>query len=613
MSKQRIAIVDLEKCKPNKCNKECLKVCPPQRTGKEVIEIRKTAMISESNCIGCGQCVKACPFKAIKVINIPNEIDALPVHRYGENGFRLYRLPVIKSGVVNGIIGENGVGKSTIIKILGNRIKPNFECYGVFAPDKKDLADKEIIKQFKGTELHKYFTNLYSGKLKVCIKTQNLDVPLSLVRTRTPEITVIEYIQAELKTVFTDDVMLKEFELEHIKTNKVLELSGGELQRVLCFITCMSNADVYIFDEPTNYLDVKQRMKMAQHIANLVDPEKYIIVIEHDLAILDYVSDFINVVYGVPGAFGSSSMTYTTANGINYYFDGYLKPENMRIRDYTFDFRETMGDSGEVAVCKRFYEYPKATIEYPKFRLEIVNGKFPMDAGITVILGENGTGKTTFLKYLKDTLGLTVSVKPQYLDVAIFKKKDGKYPTVQELFEATISGSFYNVVFRTDVVKPLNIDELNDKFVDELSGGELQRVWIVYALGQNKQVYLLDEPSANLDVEQRFKINKVIKRFILHNSKTAFVVEHDMTMATSLAQELNSRVIVMHPQKELIDDKRVAYVGEPCDFTVGINDFLKRMAITFRTESYSKHNRPRINKMNSSKDKEQKAENEYYK
>merc|ERR1719213_1377444 len=94
--------------------------------------------------------------------------------------------------------------------------------------------------------------------------------------------------------------------------------------------------------------------------------------------------------------------------------------------------------------------------------------------------------------------------------------------------------------FQTDVAKPMMIDPLMDFSVQNLSGGELQRVAITLALGKPADVYLIDEPSAYLDSEQRLHAAKVIKRFILHAKKTAFVVEHDFIMATYLAD----RVIV---------------------------------------------------------------------
>ncbi|CAG8844623.1 18207_t:CDS:2, partial [Racocetra persica] len=126
---------------------------------------------------------------------------------------------------------------------------------------------------------------------------------------------------------------------------------------------------------------------------------------------------------------------------------------------------------------------------------------------------------------------LNVSYKPQ--------KISPKFPgTVRMLFLKKIKSMFMHPQFQTDVVKPMQIDNIIDQEVANLSGGELQRVAIVLALGHPADIYLIDEPSAYLDSEQRIVAAKVIKRFILHNKKTAFVVEHDFIMATYLADRV---------------------------------------------------------------------------
>jgi len=148
MSKNvRLAIVDNERCKPTKCGKECKKACPVNGQGKKciVIDIEdiKKAVIAEGLCIGCGICEKVCPFDAIQIVNLPTELEHNITHRYGENGFRLYKMPILQKNNVMGILGENGIGKSTIVKILSGIIRPNFE-------QKTQLDDKDIVKKFKG-------------------------------------------------------------------------------------------------------------------------------------------------------------------------------------------------------------------------------------------------------------------------------------------------------------------------------------------------------------------------------------------------------------------------------------------------------------------------------
>ncbi|KAG4090892.1 P-loop containing nucleoside triphosphate hydrolase protein, partial [Neocallimastix lanati (nom. inval.)] len=379
-------------------------------------------------------------------------------------------------------------------------------------------------------------------------------------------------------------------------------LSGGELQRFAIAMSAVQKADIYMIDEPSSYLDVKQRLNAAKVIRSLLNPETYVIVVEHDLAILDYLSDFICVLYGVPGAYGVVTLPFSVREGINIFLDGNIPTENLRFREESLQFKiaETADD---VAADKmRVYKYPKMTKTLGNFKLDIEAGEFT-DSEIIVLLGQNGTGKTTFIRMLAGLLKsdsedqvpeLHVSYKPQ--------KISPKFPnTVRMLLLKKIKSMFMHPQFQTDVIKPLNIEKILDQNVQTLSGGELQRVAIVLCLGQAADIYLIDEPSAYLDSEQRIIAAKVIKRFIFHAKKTAFIVEHDFIMATYLAD----RVIVYDgkPSKH-------ALANAPQSLLTGMNKFLKSLEITFRRDPTNF--RPRINKADSLKDKEQKLSGNYF-
>ena len=144
--------------------------------------------------------------------------------------------------------------------------------------------------------------------------------------------------------------------------------------------------------------------------------------------------------------------------------------------------------------------------------------------------------------------------------------------------------------------------------MDELSGGELQRVEIVLCLGKPADIYLLDEPSANLDIEKRLNVIKIIKNFISNNNKSVFIIEHDIVMSVAFSQECNSNILLVK-QISCENDVKICAISEPLTFTTGINRFLELMGITMRI---SGHNRPRINKLNSQLDKEQKTNGNFY-
>lgn len=595
----RIAIVNADKCKPKKCRQECKKSCPVVKTGKLCIEVdpsSKIAFISERLCIGCGICPKKCPFDAINIINLPTNLESQVTHRYSANSFKLHRLPMPRPGQVLGLVGTNGIGKSTALKILSGKLKPNLGRY-------ENPPDwEEILKYFRGSELQNYFTKVLEDNLKAITKPQYVDqIPKALKKEADPAVGAL--IQARCQV---DDARLEEIketlELTNVWDRDINLLSGGELQRFAIAMVCVQKADVYMFDEPSSFLDVKQRLAAGRLIRSLLRPDCYVIVVEHDLSILDYLSDFICCLYGKPAVYGVVTAPFSVREGINIFLDGNIPTENLRFRDESLQFR--IGEAGEDFMIdkSRGFAYPDMSKTLGNFHLDIQSGEFT-DSEILVMMGENGTGKTTFCRMLAGAEKpdndakvpqMHISMKPQ----KITPKFQG---TVRQLFFKRIKAAFINPQFQTDVYKPLKMDDFIDQEVQNLSGGELQRVAIVLALGMPADIYVIDEPSAYLDSEQRIVAARVIKRFIMHSKKTAFVVEHDFIMATYLAD----RVIVFDGQPSIKSRAK-----KPESLLTGCNSFLKGLDVTFRRDPSTY--RPRINKLNSVMDREQKTSGSYF-
>lgn len=567
------------------------------RMGKLCIEVspaNKTAVLSEELCIGCGICVKKCPFEAIQIINLPKNLEKETTHRYGKNTFKLHRMPTPRPGQVLGLVGTNGIGKSTALKILGGKQKPNLGRFD----DPPDWAD--ILVYFRGNELQNYFTKILEENLKAIIKPQYVDQIPKAVKG-----TVMEMMTKKDERDVRDE-FIKILELENVLDRSVENLSGGELQRFAIGIVAVQDADVFMFDEPSSYLDVKQRLTAARLIRSLCeigDSHRYVVCVEHDLSVLDYLSDFICCLYGVPGAYGVVTMPFSVREGINVFLAGFIPTENLRFREDALSFKVSEAAEEELGAKRdALVEYPEMTKTLGTFSLKVCPGDFS-SSEIIVLLGQNGTGKTTFIRMLAGLLKpdddlelpeMKVSYKPQ----KISPKFQG---SVKDLLFKKIRDAYAHPQFQSDVVKPMKIDDIFDQQVKHLSGGELQRVALVLALGMPADIYLIDEPSAYLDSEQRIVAAKVIKRFIMHASKSGFIVEHDFIMATYLAD----RVIVYEGEPAC-----ACTANTPTSLLTGMNQFLASLEITFRRDPTNF--RPRINKFESVMDREQKESGNYF-
>ncbi len=579
----RIAIVDNAKLKSMEQKLEIQRICPVNKTGKECIKIEtdKRLTIDEGLCTGCGLCVKP-GHGAIQIINLPEEWDKKPIHRYGENAFALYSLPCPSFGKVVGLLGINGIGKSTAIKILAKIDTPNLGNY------KEKGSFDLLIDYFKGTEAQAFFKNLKENKIKIGYKPQQVELIPKTTKGKVGQLLK----KVDEKNKF--DEVVKKLELNNFLDRELTQLSGGELQRVAIAATALRNANVYIFDEPTSYLDIKQRISVSEFMKNLVDEKTGVLLVEHDLIILDYMTDLIHIMYGSAGAYGVVSKPKPSKNGINTFLSGYIRDENMRFRPYEIKFlpRQPFAQKTSIElVC-----WEDITKDLGGFKLKVNKGKIHKHRVIGV-LGENGIGKTTFVKILagqlksdKGTINeeLKISYKPQYLEI----KEDEPV----EVFLAEAISKYEN-----QLIVPLQLEQTFKKMLSQLSGGELQRVMVAKCLSQSAQLYLLDEPSAYLDIEQRLALSKMMRNFIEQRGASILVVDHDLLFIDYISDEL--LIFEGIPAKE-------GTAHGPYGMKEGMNKFLSKMKITLRKDQETF--RPRINKPDSVLDREQKRKGEYY-
>ncbi|KAF7693614.1 Translation initiation factor RLI1 [Cucumispora dikerogammari] len=743
LAQLRLAIINPEKCKPAFCNLECKKICPINRSGKQCItiqqkiaptsttnetirvssntkDIKEIAVIHEELCIGCSACIKVCPFNAIRIINLPTNLEADCTHRYGENGFKLHKLPIPKLNKVLGLVGTNGIGKSTAIKILSGELKPNLGKNLSKNTKEPAVTWKEIIKNYRGSELMNFFEKLLSENIRISEKIQYIDKNISIWGKKYHKtlfvyqlisytvLSIINNQEESMETAKEQHVMevnnefiadlknmerilyllfsikeindkIETLQLKNILKREVSQLSGGELQRLSILICILNEAELYTFDEPSSFLDVRQRISMANTIRSLnttIASNKYIIVVDHDLAILDLISDYGTVLYGEAGAYGVITSVYSIKNAINIFLEGYIPTENMRFRTEALTFKQSDFERVEKNI---FFEYKNMKKSYDSFELEIEKGTFG-NGEIIWFLGENGTGKTTFInmiskpecavhpKSMKDddkhdlctgvnNINLSGSVnntdtnhsvnstninpsvnslnilqgintpsavnnnKPEsdinintdkntpcccgFPQLAVSLKPQKILPkfkgTVEQLLISKIRTSYLDPLFRNMIIDPLKINYLLKDNLQTLSGGELQRIAIILCLGKEADIYLIDEPSAFLDSDQRLVVAKILKRFCYSKNKVMFIVEHDLVMGTYLADK-----IVLFEGVASVQ----GIARSPCNLEDGMNTFLKNLLVTFRRDETN--GRPRINKPGSVKDREQKEKGRYF-
>ncbi|MEA2070828.1 MAG: ribosome biogenesis/translation initiation ATPase RLI [Asgard group archaeon] len=589
---ERIPIVDFDRCQPASCGHVCMKFCPLNQKGRKCIypdKVTKKARINTDKCIECGVCVNKCPTHAISMIRLPVELDEEPIHQYGENSFRLYGLPYITKGKVIGMIGANGIGKTTVLDILSGELIPNGGDY-----EKEDIDYDYVIDNLDLSVHRGYFRKLKEKRLKLSYKHQILTKYLGKKET------IGEQLEKTNERGNLRELQ-KSLSLESILNKQFNQLSGGERQRFAIAMALLKEAEIYLIDEPGNFLDVKQRLNLANLFHELAIEEKAVLVVEHDITILDYLSDQVHALWGTPHAFGVVSGVKGVRSGINAYLTGRLKEENITFRGKAITFNRKVKERTWTQVPV-YVNYSSLEKQFDRFKLQVTPGKVHQGETL-VILGENGIGKTTFVKMLAGVLKpdkgeakvmAKISYKPQFIQ----REYDG---TVEE-FIMEYPGRYTGDAFLEQTFyQPLGIIHLMDKPFRELSGGELQRSCIAACLSKEADLYIFDEPAAFLDVEERFTVSRIIRNAASIYGASVIAIEHDI----QLADVLGDRILLF-----LGEPGVKGYTKGPLGKREGMNLFLKNLDITFRRDPET--GRARINKSGSQLDRQQREKGEYF-
>lgn len=486
----RLAIVDGKLCNPLQCQLECVKNCPINKMRKECASVSeddaegtRTARIDEDLCTGCGICVKKCPFHAIDVINLVAPVEDKLVYSYGDNAFKLYGLALPRKGII-AVIGENGCGKSTNVKLLASELKP------------QELPTVEI-------------KDYYKSEKSLSVKPQELNA-------RGLETRVSEALEGNDEAGRLADLK-RVFDLDKVWDRKLCELSGGELQKAVLTSALCKEDDVYVLDEPFAFLDYVYRIRLVDYLKREFS-EKSVLVVDHDISLLSYLCEQAYLLYGRSGAYGIASQSYATDRGINMFLDGFIAPENVRFRKEAVKYKSYQKEEAHETA----FVIPPASLKRGPFTLEAKEEIRLKKGEVVGVAGPNGIGKSTYCNDIHESHSNT-SMKPQILErgtdltAAYLEKKNP---------------------FDESYMRQMNLQRLEYYPVASLSGGELQKLQVFRCLTpMDKDLFILDEPTNMMDINGRIVLSKLLREKA-STGCAVLVVDHDLEFLLNTVDRL---------------------------------------------------------------------------
>ena len=541
----RLAVIDPELCNPGKCQLECIRDCPVNRTRKPCIQLtedKSIAVISEELCTGCGICPKVCPFHAITIVNTVAPVEEKLAYRYGENLFSLYGLALPKKGVL-AIVGENGCGKTTNVKLITGQLEP------------QNFYSKEVKTYFAEQDFEKIATKPQELSGKVSGRVGEL-------LTQINEAGRLEKLDPLL-------------DLRSLYEREFSQLSGGELQRVVVAAVLLRDKGTFILDEPLAFLDYAYRIRLAEYLKSEFS-DKQVLVVDHDLSLLSHFCSAAYISFGVPGAYGIISQPYSVDRAINMFLDGYIEPENVRFRPPIK--YETYPPEAKTSPS---YQIPPLTVEKGAFRLTNPSNVQLYAGEVVGIAGPNGTGKSTLCTALAQEFGPAASLKQQ-----ILSRSDELAGQVISAARQTVWGEAY--------VRAMGLWSVEFRKLASLSLGELQKVEVLRSLSQeNASLYLLDEPTTALDSPGRIRLSKLLREKAQSESSVVLVVDHDLEFLYNSVD----RLVVFEGEPSVSGIVAGAFAKAE-----GIARLLSQFDLSYRSEPATR--RLKLNKRGSVKDRQ---------
>lgn len=420
-----------------------------------------------------------------KPLNVPKEP---PIH-VNENGFQLYSLPEIPEAGAHGIAGSDSLGKTTSLLLLAGKIDPSKGWYAA-------------VTRYGGTRLGEHLKRLEADNTRVSLKPQDI------ARLRHMPDLHKNIEDLEIRGEIASDLGITDVP----KIGELEKLDAAELQLVAIAAALSSRADIYLLDEPTNFLDIRQKMRVAALIRK-VAATKPIIIADHDIAFLDFTCDTIQILYGEAEKWSALTETYPAARALGYIVGGYIPEKKFTLASPTRPAKRM--PAGEILM-----KINGMRIKRPGFELRMPAGEIRKGGHIAVI-GEKGLGRSSLLGAIAGEIKPAsgeikgtpaISLKPQHLSVRNVKNLMKGVPT--------------------ELIKSIGLERLMGRGPYTPSEGERQKLAVMMCLAKEADLYIFDEPSQGLDILSRLAAARLIAE-----KPAALVTDHDIFFLASITED----------------------------------------------------------------------------
>ena len=427
----------------------------------------------------------------------------------------------IESGECVVLAGESGSGKTTISKLI-NGLIPLYQS-GTMAGDvllgDKNTADMTLaeISKYVGSVFQNprsQFFNVDTDS-EIAFGCENLGVEPEEIRRRI-------------------DKTVKDFHLESLLGRNIFHLSGGEKQKIACASVNATDPDIFVLDEPSANLDLKNVDDLTEIIKLWKSRGKTVVVVEHRLHYLRDVAD--RIVYVKDGRVECEwTPAELEAKGPEYAASLGLRSLNLNALGVKGDAR-LRGHDTHTCHSRLDRESPSVKITFRNLTFSYQK-KFPIldipelslpKGKITALLGHNGAGKSTLAQLVCGLRGSWSQKRAA--------RKLGTYLIMQDVNHQLFTESVLDEVLlgmhpkdetaAFEILESLNLKNYAEKHPMALSGGQKQRVAIASGVSSNRNLIVFDEPTSGLDYRQMLAVSATLKA-LANRGKTLFVITHD--------------------------------------------------------------------------------------